>query len=78
MEERYLAGEFKLAYLHGKGRQFVPVLVPVDCVQAIEIGKSFYSWLTAPAECGSSTPVRWLFTSIIYCSLTILFINHNM
>ena len=41
MEESYLAGQFKLAYLHGKGRQFVPVLVPVlvpvDCVQAIEI-----------------------------------------
>ena len=37
MEEIYLAGQFKLAYLHGKWRQFVPVHVPVDCVQAIGI-----------------------------------------
>ena len=27
----------KLAYKHGKGRLFVPVLVPVDCVEAIDI-----------------------------------------
>ena len=37
VEERYLAGQYKLAYLHGKGRHFVPVLIPVDCVQAIGI-----------------------------------------
>ena len=37
MEESYLAGQFKLAYLRGKGRPFVPVLVPVDCVEAIDI-----------------------------------------
>ena len=27
----------KLAYLHGKGQTFVPVLVPLDCERAIEI-----------------------------------------
>ena len=32
-----LCTALKLAYLHGKGRQFVPVLVPVDCVEAIDM-----------------------------------------
>ena len=35
--EKYLAGQFKLAYINGKGKKFVPVLVPVDIVQAIEL-----------------------------------------
>jgi len=36
INERFLAGQYKLTYLHGKGRQFVPVLIPTDCVKAIE------------------------------------------
>lgn len=36
-EEQYLAGQYKLAYLHGKRRHFVPVLVPLDCVYAVEL-----------------------------------------
>ena len=37
VEEQYLAGQYKLTYLHGKGRYFVPVLIPLDCVHAIGI-----------------------------------------
>ena len=37
LEEQYLEGQYHLAYLHGKGRHFVPVLVPLDCVPAIEL-----------------------------------------
>ena len=35
--EKYLVGKFKIAYLHGKGRKYVPVLVPTDLVEAIDI-----------------------------------------
>ncbi|XP_062599435.1 uncharacterized protein LOC134260926 [Saccostrea cucullata] len=35
--EKYLLGKFKLAYLKGKGKKFVPVLVPVDLLPAISI-----------------------------------------
>ena len=37
LEEQYLEGQYHLAYLHGKGRHFVPVLIPLDCVPAIEM-----------------------------------------
>ena len=35
--EQYLVGKFKLAYLHGKGKMFVPVLVPLDLVDAVSL-----------------------------------------
>jgi hypothetical protein len=34
---KYLLGKFKLAYLQGKGKRFVPVLIPVDTIHAITI-----------------------------------------
>ena len=37
LKEQYLAGQYKLTYLHGKGRHFVPVLIPLDCVHVIGI-----------------------------------------
>lgn len=35
--EQYLIGKYKLVYLSGKGRKFVPVLVPLDIVKPIKI-----------------------------------------
>ena len=35
--EGYLKGQYRLAYLHGKGRQLVPVLIPLDCIAAIDL-----------------------------------------
>ncbi|KAL3870920.1 hypothetical protein ACJMK2_038948 [Sinanodonta woodiana] len=35
--EKYLVGQFRLAYLHGKGRKFVPVLLPEDTIEAIKL-----------------------------------------
>ena len=35
--EKYLTGRFKLAYIHGKGKKFVPVLIPDDMVKAVNI-----------------------------------------
>jgi chorismate mutase len=35
--EQFLLGQFKLAYLKGKGRKYVPVLVPVDLITPISI-----------------------------------------
>lgn len=35
--ERYLIGQFRLAYLHGKGRKYVPVLLPEDLLKPIQI-----------------------------------------
>ena len=37
VEECYLSAQYKLTYLHGTGRQFLPVLIPVDCVAAVEL-----------------------------------------
>lgn len=37
--EKYLLGKYKLAYLKGKGRKYVPVLVPLDLVDSINILK---------------------------------------
>ena len=36
-EEKYLTGQYRLGYLHGKGRNFVPLLIPLDCLPAIEM-----------------------------------------
>ena len=36
-EEEFLRGQYKLAHLHGNGKTFVPVLIPLDCLRAIEI-----------------------------------------
>ena len=35
--ERFLANQFLLAYLPGKGKQFVPILIPKDICPAIEL-----------------------------------------
>lgn len=35
--EKYLYGRYKLVYLHGKGKKYVPVLVPIDLMRPIEI-----------------------------------------
>jgi len=35
--EKHLVGKFKLAYLHGKGRKFVPVLIPNMIEKAINL-----------------------------------------
>lgn len=35
--EKYLLGKYKLAYLKGKGKKYVPVLIPVDLIQAINL-----------------------------------------
>ena len=35
--EKFLVGQFKLAYLKGKGKKFVPVLVPKDLVPGIRL-----------------------------------------
>ncbi|XP_062576294.1 uncharacterized protein LOC134238193 isoform X2 [Saccostrea cucullata] len=35
--EKYLIGQYKLAYMAGKGRKCVPVLIPNDLVQPIEL-----------------------------------------
>ncbi|KAJ8321248.1 hypothetical protein KUTeg_001199 [Tegillarca granosa] len=35
--ERYLLGQFKLAYLTGKGRKSVPLLIPTDVIEAIGV-----------------------------------------
>ena len=37
--EQYLVNKFSLAYLHGKGKKYVPVLVPKDLVPSIRILK---------------------------------------
>ena len=35
--EQFLLGQYRLAYLKGKGRKYVPVLVPVDLIDPIDI-----------------------------------------
>ncbi len=35
--EMFLTSQFLLAYIRGKGKKFVPVLVPNDCIEAIDI-----------------------------------------
>ena len=35
--EKYLVGQYKLAYLHGKGKKFVPVLIPNDLIKGIDV-----------------------------------------
>ena len=35
--KQYLIGKFKLAYLHGKGTMFVPILVPLGLIDAINL-----------------------------------------
>ena len=35
--EKYLVGKFELAYLHGKGKKYVPVLIPNDIISAIKL-----------------------------------------
>ena len=37
MLEGYMEGQYCLACLHGKGRQLVPVLIPLDCIAAIDL-----------------------------------------
>lgn len=37
--EQYLLGRFKLAYLKGKGKKYVPVLIPNDLMTAIQVLK---------------------------------------
>lgn len=37
IDVKFLVGQFKLCYLQGKGKKFVPVLIPNDTVKAIEI-----------------------------------------
>lgn len=37
--EQYLLGHFKLAYLKGKGKKYVPVLIPNDLMSAIQVLK---------------------------------------
>ena len=32
--EQYLIGQYRLAYIHGKGRKFVPILIPIDVIAA--------------------------------------------
>ena len=52
----------------------------VNAIKTVTTGQSMSAeWLgqrkgriTAPAECGSSTPVTCLFTSKMYCSLIII------
>jgi len=35
--QQYLVGQYKLAYLRGKGRKYVPVLVLLDLITATHI-----------------------------------------
>lgn len=35
--EKFIANHFLLAYVRGKGRVYVPTLVPNDCIKAIDI-----------------------------------------
>lgn len=35
--EKFLVGQFKLAYMAGKGRNYVPILIPVDLIEAIKL-----------------------------------------
>lgn len=35
--EQYLANQYLLAYMHGKGKKFVPILIPKDIVGALDI-----------------------------------------
>lgn len=35
--EKYLLGKFKIAFMRGKGRKFVPVLIPCDLIPAIDV-----------------------------------------
>ncbi|XP_061182956.1 uncharacterized protein LOC133191225 [Saccostrea echinata] len=37
--EQYLLGQFKLAYLKGKGKKYVPILIPNDLLSAIQVIK---------------------------------------
>ena len=38
--EKYLVGKYKLAYLAGKGKKFVPVLIPIDLIPGIRLLKA--------------------------------------
>jgi len=35
--EKFLVGQYKLAYMAGKGKKYVPVLIPIDLLEAINI-----------------------------------------
>jgi hypothetical protein len=35
--EQFLLGKFRLAYLKGKGKKYVPVLIPTDLLEAIQV-----------------------------------------
>jgi len=35
--EKLLMGQFRLVYLHGKGKKYVPVLIPLDTVEPIKL-----------------------------------------
>lgn len=38
--EQYLSGKFMWAYLHGKGKKYVPILIPNDLLSAIQVIRS--------------------------------------
>ena len=65
--ERYLVGQFKLAYINGKGKRFVPVLIPVDTVEAICLlveartcyGISDFNTILFPTKLGMSHCSGW-------------------
>ena len=35
--EKFLVGQYKLAYMAGKGRKYVPVLIPLDLIEPVNI-----------------------------------------
>ena len=35
--DQYLIGQFRLAYLNGKGKKFVPVLMPEDLIAPLQV-----------------------------------------
>ena len=39
--EKFLAGQFKLAYLHGKGKKYVPLLIPLDLIEPVNLLRRF-------------------------------------
>lgn len=35
--EKFLVGQYKLAYMAGKGKKYVPILIPLDLIEAVNI-----------------------------------------
>ena len=35
--QKYLVGKYKLAYIAGKGRRHVPVLIPLDLIEPVKL-----------------------------------------